>query len=297
MPVDPLAVFGDEPFSIGAARTAGAGRKRTDAPRLARPFAGVRAREAPADVRALAAAYLPKMAPHEFFSHRTAALLHGLWLPLPDQQRLVLDVAVIRPHRAPRDARVQGHHLVERPGMVVRRDGVPVANPIETVCQLATVLSGDDLVTAIERLLPPRHPASARRLEALTRAATDPHRPGSIRLRKALPRVRIGSRSPQETRLRLLMLASGLPEPELSHLPNDPRLEWTEGDLVYPAQKVWIEVEGDQHRTDRRQWMKDVARYELLTDLGWRVIRVTAADIAEPAVTLARIARALHRSG
>lgn len=71
----------------------------------------------------------------------------------------------------------------------------------------------------------------------------------------------------------------------------------TEGDLVYPEERVWIEVEGDQHRTDRRQWRTDVVRYERLTDLGWRVIRVTAGDVSVRSdETVARVASALRRT-
>lgn len=297
MPSYPLDRFEDRPFSVADGRAVGASRRRLDSGRLDRPFAGVRSTRAPANVRALCAAYLPRMAPHEFFSHRTAALLHGLWLPLAVERRLLLDVAVVKPHRAPRDARVIGHHLIDRPGLVVDVDTWPTSNPTETVCQLARVLGDEDLVVAAEALLPPHDPRSALALARLTRAGSDPSRHGRARLLRVLPRLRIGSRSPQETRLRLLLLAEGLPEPLLNHRPDSPELEWIEGDLVYPEQRVWIEVEGDGHRTDKRTWRRDVVRYERLADLGWRVIRVTADDIAlRPAETVARIARALARA-
>ncbi len=70
-----------------------------------------------------------------------------------------------------------------------------------------------------------------------------------------------------------------------------------EGDLVYEEEQVWIEVEGDQHRTDRAQWRRDVVRYERLTDLGWRVVRVSADDLRlRPEETVARVRRALARA-
>ena len=69
-----------------------------------------------------------------------------------------------------------------------------------------------------------------------------------------------------------------------------------EGDLVYPEERVWIEVEGDQHRTDRKQWRTDVVRHERLADFGWRVIRVTADDEAvRPHETVERAGKALTR--
>lgn len=265
--------------------------------RLDRPFRGVRAAAPPATVLELCGSYVLKMAPHEFFSHVTSAVLHGIWLPLDLEQRLVLDVAVIKPRRAPRDARVQGHHLIDRPWLVVVRKGVRTANALETLCQLATVLDDDDLVVAAESLLPPRRPSSTVRLERIVRAFSDPDRRSSRRLERVSKRIRIGSRSAQETRVRLLLVGAGLPEPLINHLWTGPDGGTTEGDLVYLEERVWIEVEGDHHRTDRKQWRKDVVRYERLMDLGWRVVRISADDLRlRPDETIERVRRALTRA-
>jgi hypothetical protein len=39
-----------------------------------------------------------------------------------------------------------------------------------------------------------------------------------------------------------------------------------------------LEYEGDHHRIDRRQFNRDIARFEALPDLGWITVRVTAED-------------------
>jgi hypothetical protein len=297
MSADPLEPLLDRPFTTAEARAGGVGRRRVHSSRLQRPFRGVRTVVEPRTVLELCASYLPRMAPHEFFSHSTSALIHGMWLPLPLEQRLELDVAVIKPHRAPRDARVHGHHLIERPWLVVERRGMRTANAVETLCQLATVLDDDDLVVAAESLLPPRRASSAVALGRVHAAFSDPGRRSSRRLGRVAPRIRVGSRSAQETRVRLLLVAAGLPEPRINELWTGPDGGTTEGDLVYPEQRVWIEVEGDQHRTDRTQWRKDVVRYERLTDLGWRVVRITADDLRlRPAETVERVRRALLRA-
>lgn len=240
------------------------------------------------------------MALHEFFSHVTAAIVHGIWLPLAIERRLELHVSVIKAPigspRAPRDARVRGHHLVDRPGLVVERRGVRVANAIETLCQLASLLGDDDLVVAAESLLPPHRASSAVMLERIVAAFSDPRRPHSRKLLRAAPRIRIGSRSAEESRFRLRLVAAGLPEPLINHRWRGPDGRTTEGDLVYLELRVWIEIEGDQHRTDRDQWRSDVVRYERLTDFEWRVIRVTADDQrSRLAETIDRVARALLR--
>ena len=245
----------------------------------------------------LCGSYVAKMAEHEFFSHATAAVVHGIWLPLQVEQQLVLDVAVEKPHRAPRDARVRGHHLIGRPSLVVVRRGMRVASDVETLCQLATVLDDDDLVVAAESLLPPHRASSAVKLDRILGAFADPNRRSARRLQRVASRIRIGSRSAQETRFRLLLVANGLPEPLINALWTGPDGGTTEGDLVYPEQRVWIEVKGDHHRTDKRQWRKDLVRYERLTDLGWRVVRVSADDLRlRPQETVERIRRALARA-
>jgi very-short-patch-repair endonuclease len=238
------------------------------------------------------------MAEEEFFSHRTAAALQGMWLPLEHERGLLLDVSVRKPRRAPRDARVRGHHLVDRPYLVRSRSGLRVSNALETWCQLASVLGETDLVVAGDSLLAKGRPRVDAMLERMVAAAQDDARPCSRRLQRAAQRIRRGSRSAWETRLRLLLVDGGLPEPEINVLVSrGAGAGDAEVDLVYREQRVLIEYEGDQHRTDRRQWRNDIHRYERFADLGWRVIRVTADDIVlRPAETVARVRAALTRA-
>jgi very-short-patch-repair endonuclease len=51
---------------------------------------------------------------------------------------------------------------------------------------------------------------------------------------------------------------------------------------------VAVEYDGDQHRTDRWQYVKDVRRLEILQRLGWVVIRVIAEDHAADIVRRVR---------
>lgn len=262
--------------------------------RLETPFRGIRTAVMPVTVRDLIASYLPKMAPTEFFSHRTAALLHDMWLPFQDADRLRLDVAVRPPARAPRDARVVGHHLVDRPGLVEVRDGIRLANPPETWCQLGTLLRVPDLVAAGDSLVAKDRPGDDL-MPALLAAVDERTRPCSNRLLEAIALVRPGVRSAQETKVRLLLVLAGLPEPEVNgDILSTSGMFEAECDLVYRRARVVVEYEGDHHRTDPKQWRKDVVRYERLQDLGWRVIRVTADDLRlRPAETVARVRAAL----
>jgi len=64
-------------------------------------------------------------------------------------------------------------------------------------------------------------------------------------------------------------------------------------DMGWEDIKVAVEYDGDRHWTDRRQFNKDIARIEALTELGWVVVRVTAEDV--PGGILRRVAAAWAR--
>lgn len=99
------------------------------------------------------------------------------------------------------------------------------------------------------------------------------------RARRALALVDAGAESPRETWLRLLLIEGGYPRPR-TQIP----VYGEYGELVAVLDMGWedvklaVEYEGDHHRTDRRQFNRDIARYEALADLGWMAIRVTADD-------------------
>lgn len=100
-----------------------------------------------------------------------------------------------------------------------------------------------------------------------------------------------------ESKARLAFAEGALPEPELNVDILDDDGNWiARGDFVWREARVVVEYEGDVHRTDRQQWLIDLARIELLEDAGWRVIRISARDLSTPrlrARMVARIRRAL----
>lgn len=105
-------------------------------------------------------------------------------------------------------------------------------------------------------------------------------RRGIARARVALPLVDKGAESPRETWLRLLLIRAGFPRPQT----QIPVYEY--GALIACLDMGWrditlaVEYEGDHHRTDQRQFNKDIRRAETLAEIGWTVVRVTAADTA-----------------
>ncbi|MGH1548686.1 endonuclease domain-containing protein [Leifsonia poae] len=231
-----------------------------------------------------------------FFSHATAAALYGL--PLPTRVRdAEIDVSCVLPARAPKGRGVTGHALATGPTLT-EIDGLPVPEPAEVWCQLAAILTVDELVIAGDALLRRKHPLCAQRTlqEAVSAAGC---RPGVRKLRQAIELVRARTDSPMESVLRLAIIRAGLTEPAVNYAIADAtgRIR-ASGDLVFPAARVVVEYDGDHHRSDRRQWNTDIDRLYIIESIGWRVVRINSAHMADGArEALARIRSALRSSG
>ena len=262
---------------------------------LQRPFRGVRSHGL--DLTALSdrcAAYQSRMTPNQFFSHSTAAMLHGMPVPLALWRDTRLHVSVLRPAYPPNTVGIVGHRL-RAPVMRTTVAASPVSDPVTTWCLLGSVLGNRDLIAAADYLVGPKPKATLVQLEAAVAAWHGQN--GAAALRAAFPLVRLAVRSPRETLLRLVVLDAGLPEPEINYWIYDDHGQFlAECDLVYPKERVVLEYEGDHHRTDVRQWRKDIARRETLEDADWRVIRVSADDLdLYPSRLVTRIRKALSR--
>ncbi|CAN5145100.1 hypothetical protein BH09ACT6_BH09ACT6_23850 [soil metagenome] len=135
-------------------------------------------------------------------------------------------------------------------------------------------------------------------LQQLITRARSYRGPGKRMLGEALSLIRTGSASPMETRLRLLILRSGLPEPQLNvDIVDNTGAFVACGDLYYPEQRVLIEYDGDQHRTDTKTYERDQTRIANLRAVGVECIRVRKAGFfSHPEHTIAEIRSALLRA-
>lgn len=297
----PAGVAG-RPFAVSDALQHGASRKQLRHTSLVRTAYGARALLPPATLTEAAQSLAVILPTPWAWSHETAAELLGL--PLRRRWCPGAPLSVMRPNASGpvRRPQVQGRLGLERRATVPIA-GMPVISPWTTWRDLAARLPRDELVILGDALAawPLTTEEHHLGLTALVRLEAETlnrrHAPGARAARVALDLVREGSRSPMETRARLLFIDTGLPEPELNGHVVDDGGEWVATvDFVWRVARVVVEYQGDQHRTDRRQWMRDVGRFELLTDLGWRVILMTAADLASysaRAAFLDRLGRAL----
>lgn len=259
------------PFSVRQSDELGVPRHRLRARDLSAPHHGVRTAVPPSTYVERCGAFAARMPASQVFSHATAALLWGI--PLPRAlERGPLHVAALE-GREPRVPGVIGHRIrPERVEIAVAR-GLQAVSACDSWCQLATALSHDDLVAAGDRLLGwPRPLVSIDELSA----AIERHRGGRGTVARDAARIdmRPRSASRRETRLRLRVLRSGFPEPELNAPIALGAGRTTHGDLVFRRYGVLLEYDGEQHRVDDVQFHRDVERLNDLAADGWIVIRI-----------------------
>ena len=92
----------------------------------------------------------------------------------------------------------------------------------------------------------------------------------------------------------MILVQAALPKPQTQIPVNDEFGEvFAYLDMGWAELKVAVEYDGEQHRTDQRQYKWDSRRRETLERLGWIVIRVLAGD--RPAEIIRRVRAALAR--
>ncbi len=288
--------FGDQPFLVAEARDAGVGRSRLDGADLRSPFWGIRS-SGSAGLEELCRALQLRMPPNAFFTHETAAGLMGLPLPRRSEAALPLHVGIPAPARAMDAQNVAGHSMRIRPDELMVRQGLPLTSPARTWLDLAARLSLFELVAVGDYLLRWQH--SLTTLNELTDVVTRSSRRRGLALaRVALPLLRTRSESPRESVLRVIIVLSGLPEPECNFNIFDPLGRFlARADLAYPEFKLLLEYQGDHHRTDRAQWRRDIGRVGGVEDHGWQMLQFTDDDLRNPVELIARIERRLRSRG
>lgn len=167
-------------------------------------------------------------------------------------------------------------------------------DPYRTFVDCATLVGRRNLLKIGDWLVA-RGLVSAERLVAYAAAV---HFDGVRRARQVAALVRAGAESPRESELRWELVCAGLPEPEVNANIFDEGGRWlARGDLVYARWKVLVEYDGWYHERSAEQRQSDIARKERLDGAGWRVIVITAADMADPRAVVRRVGSALVAAG
>ena len=170
--------------------------------------------------------------------------------------------------------------------------GLPVTTPARTAYDLGRYLPRGQAVARLDALMRAT-PFSAE--DVLLLADRYPAARGVRRLRSVLRLVDGRAASPKETWLRLLLIDAGLPTLTTQIPVVDGYRALAMLDMGWPEFGVAVEYDGDQHRSDRRQYAKDQWRLRKLAEVGWIVVRVIAEDKPEDVVE--RVRRALLERG
>lgn len=224
-----------------------------------------------------------------WISHRSAAALWGI---LPDRGNLI----EVTTSASLRDRTIRVHRVASLdPLDRAELDSVPVTGVERTLVDLAAVVPRTVLEGAVSEALRQRLTHVERLLER-AEALSRPGRRGAPVLRKMLDEW-AGSR-PAESALEIafarLLKQQGLP-PGVRQLEVRERGRFVARvDVGYPFEKVAVELDGYRWHGGAGRWRADLARRNLLTKLGWRVIHLTWADVqSNPEETAALLREAL----
>jgi hypothetical protein len=159
------------------------------------------------------AAVLLTAPPGTVASHRTAAVLWDVEVPMLDREDRRIDLTVPASSRAESRADRRVYRCDLPPGEVTRRGGMPVTTLARTWRDLAGVLQPGPLLAVTDQLL--FLGCTPAQLQAqLVRRPTGR---GCARARAVLPLGNARAESPMESVLRWLVHAAGLPAPVVQY--------------------------------------------------------------------------------
>jgi very-short-patch-repair endonuclease len=216
-------------------------------------------------------------------SHRSAAELWGIG----HEERGRIDVTI------PRRSRLQrpGVKVRTRPSLdarcFVRRHGIPVTSPVQTLIDLATELKPLRLERAVNEAdkLDVVDPETLRR-------ALDAHKgePGVKKLATLLDRHTFRlSDSDLEVLFRPLALAAGLPAPLTKH-----RVLGHEADFFFPDHDLIVETDGLRYHRTPSQQARMARRDQTHTAAGLRLLRFTHWQITHEPDEVTNVLRRLR---
>ncbi|MBA0048728.1 hypothetical protein [Mycobacteroides sp. LB1] len=173
-------------------------------------------------------------------------------------------------------------------------DGMRATTPARTALDLACRYPTGHAVASIDALC---RATELKPSEVLELAERYKGRRAIRQVKAAIDLVDAGAQSPKETWLRLLLIRAGLPRPSTQILVhNGDFVPLAYIDMGWEDVMVGVEYDGDQHRSDRRQYVKDIKRLEMLEGLGWLIVRVVAEDHPDDIIRRVHEALALRRA-
>ena len=198
-----------------------------------------------------------------------AAALHGAdWVDATEPIELIWTCG-----RPPAGVTVRNETIAE--DEITKVAGLPVTTRTRTAFDLGRRLKRGDAVARLDAL---KRATAFKEADVTALIERYPGARGVRSLRTVLPLVDMGAASPRETWLRLLLVDAGLPQPSSQYRVFAGQSLVRVLDLGWEDYLVGAEYDGDQHRTDRRQYAKDVRVKRQLARMGWNVTYVIKED-------------------
>jgi hypothetical protein len=227
-------------------------------------------------------------------SRRSAAALYEL----PGGRRDVLEITCPYSKRA-RHAGLIVHESRSLPDCdMVLVTGIPCTTVERTLFDMAASARRRTLQLAIDAALRRKLTTLDALFVARDRLARR-GRKGSKLFTEALATRDPNAALPESEPERLLAMAlvqCGLPEPQLQYIVRDAHGAFVARvDLAYPESRIVIEYDSFQEHTGAVALVRDSARRNAITALGFHVLTATAADLQQGAATLSCAIRRLNR--
>jgi hypothetical protein len=226
-------------------------------------------------------------------SHRSAA---ALW-DLPGARRDRVEIITKRWERAQQAGLVVHESLLLDDVDKVVVDGIPTTSIERTIFDLCSIPSDVVVDMAIDRALRRQLTSHPRLVATEARLATKGRR-GATRFHRVMARRTDGEstpESPAERQLAHALVRRGLPEPAVPFEVRDPdgRLV-ARCDLAYPQWRIVIEYDSVQEHTGRSALLRDSARRNAITALGFTPVIATVDDLRNRGVRLASVIRQIR---
>jgi len=161
------------------------------------------------------------------------------------------------------------------------REGLPVTTIERTVLDLGSVASAGEVELAVECALRRRLTTVARLEARLTWAGATTTGIGVLRdLLSQTPNN--ATESALEAEFWMLLRRSRLPLPARQFEIRDKGGRVVaRSDFAYPDARLALETEGFRFHSGRKEWRRDLERHNVLTELGWTVLRFTWEDVSQ----------------
>jgi hypothetical protein len=198
-----------------------------------------------------------------------AAMLRVKWIDATAPANIIY-----RNRHCPRGVRTWTDRIED--DEIIHIGGIPVTTPARTALDIACREEKHEAIAQIDALM------NATDLKCGDVELLAQRYPGRRGIRQVTPVLKLvdgGAESPRETWARVALIEAGFPRPQ-TQIPvyDDGGYVVAKIDMGWEEIKVGVDYEGAHHRTDPKQFRRDLWRHEEVAALGWIDVRIAKGD-------------------